>query len=199
MHTRTNGDNHQMEYNHPLSTQVFAQELDNTNQIEYHKETRLLTTKLSKEPSSSAIKATKLNLKGSNSTTYSDLWEHKMVIPQKALLSQTEPGQGEKTSRVTTSNSPDDRNIYKFTSDTNNDEIVNITTSNDDESEDDNESILPPTSYSAGMHTSGDDTDGQDGPNLLDTDKDDNEEIQNNQDRKDMGDSAVELMERVRG
>ena len=45
------------------------------------------------------------------------------------------------------------------------------------------------------MHTSGDDTDGQDGPNLLDTDEDDNEEIQNNQDRKDMGDSAVELTE----
>ena len=104
-----------------------------------------------------------------------------MVTPQKVLLSQAEPGQGEETSRVITSNSPDHQNIHKSTCDTYNKDIVNITTSDNDESKDDNKSISPPTSYSAGMHMSGDNTDGQDGPNLLDTDEDDNEEIQNNQ------------------
>ena len=49
-HTRSMGDNYQMEYNHtgkeynadmgPSYTQVFAQELDNTNRVEYHKENR---------------------------------------------------------------------------------------------------------------------------------------------------------------
>ena len=164
----------------PSYTQVFAQELDNTNLVEYHKEPRPLTTESSKGVGSSPIKATKQSLNGSNSTTYSNLREHEMVTPQKVLLSQAEPGQGEETSGVTTSNSPGHQNIHKSTCDTYNEDIVNITSSDDDKSEDDNKSISPPTSYSAGMHTSGDDTDGQDGPNLLDTDEDNNEEIQNN-------------------
>ena len=48
-------------------------------------------------------------------------------------------------------------------------------------SENNDESILSSTSYSAGMHTSGDNTDGQDGPNLLDTDEDNNKETTNSQ------------------
>ena len=87
-----------------------------------------------------------------------------MVIPQKALLLQTEPEQGEETSGVITPNSPDQQNIHKSTWDNHNKDIINITTSDEDENEDDNKSISPPTSYSAGMHTSGNDTDGQDGP-----------------------------------
>ena len=79
--------------------EVFAQELGNTNQIEYRKETRLLTTKPSKEASSSPTKATKLNLKGSNSTIYSDHREYKMVTPQKAFLSRKKPGQEEENYR----------------------------------------------------------------------------------------------------
>ena len=39
-------------------------------------------------------------------------------------------------------------------------DVTNIATS-DDDYEEGNESILPDTSYSAGMHTSGDDTDGE--------------------------------------
>ena len=67
---------------------------------------------------------------------------------------------------------------------TNSEDIINITTS-DDESKEENESISPPTSYSAGMHTSGDDTDGEDNPNLFDTDEDNNERNQTIQDVED--------------
>ena len=70
----------------PSFTQVFAQELDNTNWVEYHKKTRPLTTKPSKGVSFSPIKATKLNLKGSNSTIYSDHREQEMVTPQVKYL-----------------------------------------------------------------------------------------------------------------
>ena len=63
-------------------------------------------------------------------------------------------------------------------------DIINITTS-DDDSEEENESILSNTLYSAGMHTSEDNTDGEDDPNLLDTDEDNNERNQINQDIED--------------
>ena len=46
--------------------------------------------------------------------------------------------------------------------------------------------LCPPnTSYSAGMHTSGDDTDGEDDTNLLTTDEDSDERNQTNQDVED--------------
>ena len=161
--------------------EVFAQELGNTNQIEYRKETRLLTTKPSKEASSSPTKATKPDLKGSNSTIYSNHKEHKMVTPQKAFLPQTKLGQGEENSRLITPNAPDQQNIYKSTCGRYNEDIVNITSSDNDESKNDNESISSSTSYSAGMHTSGDDTDGQDIPDLIDTDEDDNTKTRNSE------------------
>ena len=58
-------------------------------------------------------------------------------------------------------------------------------TTSDNDSEEGNESISPPTSYSTGIHTSGDDTNGKDNPNLLDTDEDNNERNQTNQDVED--------------
>ena len=64
--------------------------------------------------------------------------------------------------------------------DTNSEDIINITTS-DDESEGENGSISPPTLYSAGMHMSGDDTDREGDPNLLDTDENDSKINQTNQ------------------
>ena len=54
--------------------------------------------------------------------------------------------------------------MHKSTCGSYNEDIVNITSPDNDKSEYDNKSISPPTSYSAGMHTSGDDTDGQDAP-----------------------------------
>ena len=165
-------------------SQVFAQDLGNTDLVEYHtnkdKEPRPLSTESTTGAGSSPIKATKQSPNRPNSTTHSNLREHKTVTPQKVLLLQAKPGREEETSGVTTSNSPHHQNIHKSTNDTDNEDIINITTSGDDGSEDNNKSILPPTSYSAGMHTSGDNTDGQDGPNLLDTDEDDNKKIQNN-------------------
>ena len=55
--------------------------------------------------------------------------------------------------------------------DSNSEDTINITTS-DNDSEEGNESIVPPTSYSAGIHMSGDNTDGEDDSNLLDTNED---------------------------
>ena len=104
-----------------------------------------------------------------------------MVTPQKALLSRTKPGQREENSGVITPNAPDQQNMYKSTCGIYNEDIVNITSSDNDKSENDNESILPPTSYSAGMHTSGDNTDGQDIPDLIDTNEDNNTETRNSQ------------------
>ena len=71
--------------------------------------------------------------------------------------------------------------MYKSTCGSYNKDIVNITSSDNNESENDDESISSSTSYSAGMHMSGDNTDGQDGPNLIDTDEDDNNKTMNNQ------------------
>ena len=99
----------------PTYTQIFAQELGNTNLVEYHKEPRPLTIEPSQGVGSSPIKATKLSANGSNLTTYSDIRDQKMVTPQKVLLLQAEPGQGEETSGVTTSNPPDHQNIHKST------------------------------------------------------------------------------------
>ena len=78
--------------------EVFAQELGNTNQIEYRKETWLLTTKPSKEASSSPTKATELDLRGSNSTIYRDYKEQGMVTPQKAFPLWKKTGQEEENS-----------------------------------------------------------------------------------------------------
>ena len=134
------GKNHQMEYNHtgkeyiadmgPSYTQVFTQELDNTNLDEYCKEPRPLTTESLKGVGSSPIKAIKPSPKVTNSTTYSDLREHEMVTPQKALLSWTKPGQGEENSRLITPNAPDQQNMYKSTCGIYNEDIVNISSSN---------------------------------------------------------------------
>ena len=104
-----------------------------------------------------------------------------MVTPQKAFLPQTKLGQGEENSGLITPNAPDQQNIYKSTCGRYNEDIVNITSSDNNESKNDNESISSSTSYSAGMHTSGDDTDGQDIPDLIDTDEDDNTETRNSE------------------
>ena len=71
----------------PSCTQVFAQELGNTNLVEYHKEPRPLTTESSKGAGSSPIKATKQSPNGSNSTTYSDHIGHNTVKIQNVLPS----------------------------------------------------------------------------------------------------------------
>ena len=68
--------------------------------------------------------------------------------------------------------------------DTDSEDIINIPMS-DDNTEEEEESISPNTSYSAGMHTSGDDTDGKDDTNLLMTDEDSDERNQINQDLED--------------
>ena len=104
-----------------------------------------------------------------------------MVTPQKAFLLQTKLGQGEENSGLITPNTPDQQNIYKSTCGRYNKDIVNITSSDNDESKNDNKSISSSTSYSAGIHTSGDDTDGQDIPDLIDTDEDDNTETRNSE------------------
>ena len=104
-----------------------------------------------------------------------------MATPQKALQSQTKSGQGEETSGVTTPSSPDQQNIHKSTWDNYKEDIINITKSDKDEKEDDNKSISLPTSYSADMHMSGDNIDGQDCLNLIDTNEDNNNETMNNQ------------------
>ena len=67
--------------------------------------------------------------------------------------------------------------MYKSTCDSYNEDIVNISSSNNN----DDESITSSTSYSACMHTSGDDTDGQDIPDLTDTEEDDNTATMNSQ------------------
>ena len=70
-----------------------------------------------------------------------------MVKIQNVLPSQVEPRLDEKMNRVSTSNSPDSQNVHKSTNDTSSEDIINITTSHD-KSKEDNESILPPTTYS---------------------------------------------------
>ena len=76
-------------------------------------------------------------------------------------------------------------NVVKYpANNTNSEDIINITTS-DNKSKEEKESISPPTSYSAGMHMSGDNTDGEEDPNLLNTDEDDNKRNQTNQDVED--------------
>ena len=83
-----------------------------------------------------------------------------MVTPQKAFSPRTKTGQEEENSGLITPNASYQQNMYKSTFDSDNDDIVNITSSDNNESENDDESISSSTSYSAGMHTSGDDTDG---------------------------------------
>ena len=115
------------------NTEVFTQEIDNTNQIEYRKETSPLTTKSSKEASSAPTKATKLNLKGSNSTIYSDHREHEMATPQVKYLGFVFGKDG--ILMDPTPNAPDQQNMYKSTGGSFNKDIVNITSSDNDKSE----------------------------------------------------------------
>ena len=73
----------------------------------------------------------------------------------------------------------------------------------DDDNEEEEESISPNTSYSAGVHTSGEDTDGKDDTNLLKTDEDINERNQKNQDVEDndsteQQNNGTKLQENVR-
>ena len=98
-----------------------------------------------------------------------------MVTPQKVFPPRTKPGQEEENSGLITPNASYQQNMYKSTCDSYNEDIVNITSSDNNESENDDKSILSSTSYSAGMHTSGDNTDGQDIPDLItDTEEDNN-------------------------
>ena len=61
-----------------------------------------------------------------------------MVTPQKAFLLQTKPGQEEENSGLITPNAPDQQNMYKSTCGSYNEDIVNITSSNNDESKNNN-------------------------------------------------------------
>ena len=74
----------------PSFTQVFAQELGNTNLVEYHtnkdKEPRPLGTESTTGVGSSPIKTTTQSPNRPNSATYSNLMGHNKVTPQKVLL-----------------------------------------------------------------------------------------------------------------